>query len=417
MARNSLGVGFIGSGFITRFHLQSWVAVRDADVLGVWSPNPEHAASAAHLARSLGVGDTKPYDSIADLVADPAIDALWICGPNHQRVANMTEIAEAVLSGKGELRGVACEKPLGRNLAEATRMVALAREAKLLDGYLENQVFSPAVVRGRQLAWSRGAQAAGRPYLARAAEEHSGPHNGWFWQADLQGGGVLNDMMCHSVEVARYLLTEPGRPRDSIVPRRICGQIACLKWQRPPYIAQLRERYGESVDYLKRPAEDFARVLIDYQDDQDRPLVVEATTSWSYVGAGLRLSMELLGPEYSMRANSLDTELELFFSRAIAQSEGEDLIEKQNAETGVMPVVPEESAAYGYDGENRHMVQSFLAGARPRETFDDGLEVTRLLMAAYKSAEEARTLELPIAGLEDYVPAVARGEWNPREQS
>jgi predicted dehydrogenase len=415
MTRKRLGVGFVGSGFITRFHLQSWVAVRDADVLGIWSPNAENSAATAQLARNLGVGDTRPYGSITEMVADPAIDALWLCGPNHQRVANMTEIAEAVAAGRGELIGVACEKPLGRNLAEANRMVELAREAKLLDGYLENQVFSPAVVRGRQLAWERGAKTAGRPYLARAAEEHSGPHSGWFWQGDLQGGGVLNDMMCHSVEVARYLLTEPGRPRSSITPKRVTGQVACLKWQRPRYIAQLRERYGESVDYLKRPSEDFARVLIDYVDDQDRPLVVEATTSWSYVGAGLRLSVELLGPEYSMKANSLDTELELFFSRAIAQGEGEDLVEKQNAETGVMPVVPEESAAYGYDGENRHMVQSFLAGARPRETFEDGFEVTRLLMAAYQSAEEARTRDLPIEGLDQFVPAVARGVWNPRE--
>jgi predicted dehydrogenase len=317
--------------------------------------------------------------------------------------------------GAGELVGVACEKPLGRNVAEAARMVELAREAKLLDGYLENQVFSPSVVRGRQLAWARGAKASGRPFLARAAEEHSGPHNAWFWQGELQGGGVLNDMMCHSLEVARFLLTEPGRPRSSITPKRVSAQIACLKWQRAHYIAQLHERYGDRVNYLKRPSEDFARVLIDYLDDQDRPLIVEATTSWSYVGAGLRLSVELLGPEYSLKANSLDTELELFFSRAIAQSEGEDLVEKQNAETGIMPVVPEESAAYGYDSENRHMVQSFLAGARPRETFEDGLEVTRLLMAAYKSAEEGRTLDLPIEGLEDYQPAVARGEWNPRD--
>ncbi|HVS62133.1 MAG TPA: Gfo/Idh/MocA family oxidoreductase [Thermoanaerobaculia bacterium] len=414
MGRRRLGVGFIGSGFIARFHLQSWVAVRDADVLGVWSPNAERAADAARFATSLGIGEARPYGSIAEMVADPAIDALWLCGPNHQRLANMTEIAESLASGAGELIGVACEKPLGRNLAEASRMVELAREARLLDGYLENQVFSPAVVRGRQLAWERGARVAGRPYLARAAEEHSGPHAGWFWRGDLQGGGVLNDMMCHSVEVGRFLLTEPGQPRSSITPKRVSGQVACLKWQRPEYAAELRERYGESVDYRARPSEDFARVLVDYVDADGQPLIVEATTSWSYVGAGLRLSMELLGPEYSLAANSLDTELELFFSRAIAQSEGEDLVEKQNAETGVMPVVPEESAAYGYDAENRHMVQSFLAGARPRETFDDGLEVTRLLMAAYKSAEEGRTLELPIEGLEDYVPAVARGEWNPR---
>ena len=47
----SLGVGFIGSGFNTRFHIQAWQGVRDADVLGVWSPNKTNAASAAKLAR------------------------------------------------------------------------------------------------------------------------------------------------------------------------------------------------------------------------------------------------------------------------------------------------------------------------------------------------------------------------------
>ena len=71
-----LGVGFIGSGFNTRFHIQAWQGVRDADVLGVWSPNPKNAASAAQLARSLDVGAAKAYKSIGDMVADPAIDAV-----------------------------------------------------------------------------------------------------------------------------------------------------------------------------------------------------------------------------------------------------------------------------------------------------------------------------------------------------
>ena len=124
----------------------------------------------------------------------------------------MEEIAQAVLSGKGELVGVTCEKPLGRNVKEARKMLDLARKAKLLDGYLENQVFSPAVVRGKEIVWARGAAIAGPPYLARAAEEHSGPHMPWFWEGTLQGGGVLNDMMCHSVEEARFMLTPPGRP-------------------------------------------------------------------------------------------------------------------------------------------------------------------------------------------------------------
>src|SRR3989441_5977547 len=67
---------------------------------------------------------------------------------------------------------------------------------------------------------SRGASLTGRPYLARAAEEHSGPHMPWFWQGKLQGGGVLNDMMCHSALVVRYLLTRPGAASSTVRPAR-----------------------------------------------------------------------------------------------------------------------------------------------------------------------------------------------------
>ena len=40
----------LGSGFITRFHIRSWVGVRDADVRGVWSPTAARAEEAAGLA-------------------------------------------------------------------------------------------------------------------------------------------------------------------------------------------------------------------------------------------------------------------------------------------------------------------------------------------------------------------------------
>ena len=53
MSSSRLGLGFIGSGFITRFHIQSMVGVREVDVRGVWSPDRDHAESAAALARAL----------------------------------------------------------------------------------------------------------------------------------------------------------------------------------------------------------------------------------------------------------------------------------------------------------------------------------------------------------------------------
>ena len=410
MSSDRLGIGFIGSGFITRFHIQSMVGVREADVLGVWSPNNEHAETAAALARDLDVGAARAFASIEAMVADPAVDAVWLCGPNHTRVANIDAVCAALTAG-ATLRGVACEKPLARTVAEAKRIKTLVDEAGLSHGYLENQLFAPAVTRGRELLWRRGAALTGRPYLARAAEEHSGPHMPWFWRGDLQGGGVLNDMMCHSIEVVRHLLTAPGAPRASIRPRRITGHIASLKWTRPAYRDKLRRTMGERVNYRAHPAEDFASVTVEYEADDGAPLVGEASTSWCYVGAGLRLSMELLGPEYSMSFNTLDSGLKLFFSREVRGEAGEDLVEKQNAEVGLMPVVADEVGEYGYTAENRHMARAFLHGETPDLTFDDGVEVVELLMTAYMSAERERTLSFRPDGLDAFVPAVAKGTW------
>ena len=412
-AKRRLGVGFIGSGFNARFHLQGWQTVRDADVLGIWSPNKKNAESAAKLARDLEVGEAKPYASIADMVADPAIDAIWLTGPNHARIENVEELVDAIERGKGTLVGLACEKPLARNVAEANRVCELVQRVGLMTGYLENQLFAPQVETGRKLIWARGAATTGRPYLARAAEEHSGPHMPWFWRGQLQGGGVLNDMMCHSALVVRHLLTKPGEPLATVRPTRVTAHIASLKWSRPNYAKQLAKTFGREVDYSKTPSEDFASTMIEFETDDGLTVIGEATTSWSFVGAGLRLSAELLGPEYSMSWNTLDTGLKLFFSREVRGKAGEDLVEKQNAEVGLMPVVASEAAAYGYESEDRHFVRVFLGKEKPALTFDDGLEVVRLLMTAYQNAEQGKTLPFPPRGLEKFVPAVARGEWRP----
>jgi predicted dehydrogenase len=86
------------------------------------------------------------------MVADPNIDALWVCSPNFARVETFEEIASAISTGKGELIGVTCEKPLGRNVAEAEKILELTRSVGLLDGYLENQVFSPSITKEKRLS-------------------------------------------------------------------------------------------------------------------------------------------------------------------------------------------------------------------------------------------------------------------------
>jgi len=409
--RKTLRIGFVGAGFIAHFHLRSLVGVRNVEVTGVFSPTPARRQKLAEAVAELGLGDCTPHASLEALVAAEDVDAIWILSPNPTRLGVMRTIADAVRSGRSRVFAVACEKPLARTLKEAKEMLALAEGARLNHGYLENQMFSTAVMRGKEIIWRRAVPATGRPYLARAAEEHSGPHEPWFWQGTEQGGGVLLDMMCHSIEVGRFMLTAPGAPRSSLTFKSATGAVASLKWSQPRYSAELSARMGAGVDYSRRPSEDFARAMLTFEDETGREVIVEGTTSWAYVGPGLRIQLELLGPEYAMEFSTLSTGLKVFMSRAVSGGgQGEDLVEKQNAEMGLMPVPDDEAGVYGYTDENRHMVECFRNGRTPIETFHDGVAVIEILMALYKSAEEGRTVYADGEDLTDYVPPVARLE-------
>ncbi len=407
-----LGVGFIGSGFNARFHILGWRGVRDADVRGVWSPNAKNAASAAAYARELDVGDAKAFKSIAAMVADPGDRRDLDLAARTRRASRMSRRS----STRSRAGAASSRASRARNRSRAMwprrSTCAISRSKRgIATGYLENQVFAPQVETGHSLLWARGAATTGRPYLARAAEEHSGPHMPWFWRGELQGGGVLNDMMCHSALVVRHLLTEPGEPLVDVKPAQD------HRAHREPQVdaAGVREAAARGDGQGRGLHEGARRGLREHDDrvrdggrthgDRRGDDVVELRR------AGLRLSAELLGPEYSMSWNTLDSGLKLFFSREVRGKSGEDLVEKQNAEIGLMPVVANEAVAYGYEAEDRHFVRAFLGKEEPRLTFDDGLEVVRMLMAAYMSAEQGKTLDFPPKGLDAFVPAVAKGEW------
>ncbi len=411
---DKLGIGFIGTGFVNTFHAKSLITVRNAEVTGVCSRTEKSGKRFATFCGDLGVGKPKPFTDLAEMIRDPKVDAVWIGGPNFLRVEQVKTITEELTQGKAELKGVSCEKPLARTVKEGIEMVQLIEKAGIPHGYLETNVFMPAVVRGREILWRRGASISGRPYLSRSAEEHSGPHSSWFWIGKNTGGGVLTDMMCHSLEGARYLLTGLDEPKDYLKLKTVSAEIATLKWSRPKYAKQLQKRFGKQVDYLKEPSEDYAKAVVTYETKDGDILMSESTNSWCFMGPGMRLIFELIGPEYFMEINDLKPMLHVFFSREVSGKAGEDLVEKQSAEQGLMPVLEDESYIYGYQAENRHMVNSYLNGKMPRENWHDALFIQRLMAALYMSSETKRKLNYPPQGLDDFVPKVRLGTFKPR---
>jgi len=67
-----------------------------------------------------------------------------------------------------------------------------------------------------------------------------------------------------------------------------------------------------------------------------------------------------------------------------------EIVEKAETKKGWMFPTWNEVEAYGFPNELRHFVSCILDGEEPRETFEDGLLVNKIVDAAYRSAKSAK---------------------------
>ncbi len=125
MARKRFRVGIVGlqpgRSWAARAHVPALRMLADdfeiAGVANTSRASAEAAAQACDLPRA--------YEDVADLVADAGIDivAVTVKVPHHRQI-----VTAALNAGKH----IYCEWPLGRTLAEAEEMAALARKAGVL---------------------------------------------------------------------------------------------------------------------------------------------------------------------------------------------------------------------------------------------------------------------------------------------
>lgn len=404
-----LKLGIIGAGFVAHFHARAIQQVRSIEIAGVYAL--DRAQNLSDFVRKNNLGEGRVYSSIAEMAN--AVDAIAIYAPNYVRVELAEQVVDAVKKG-APLKGIVSEKPLGRNLKEARRLVELAREVGLKTAYFENQIFmKPVQAQLRQLAPQQ--KTMGPLVLTRSAEEHGGPHEAWFWDPTRQGGGVLNDMGCHSIAVGWYTLTPIGKPLTFLQPVSVSAECALLKWGQPQWREKLLKERG--VDYSRTPAEDFVTGMVTYRNPETGQLVkAQFTNSWMFEKQGLRLFMDGMGPGYAFEVNTLISSLNIFIGDAAAEAtaNAELALEKATASRGLLAVQHNEADLYGYTDENEDMAQAFLAGRDAMLNWEYGLEITRLVMAAYMAAERKRTINLTdpaiLQELETYIPLIAQGK-------
>jgi predicted dehydrogenase len=138
ITKDTIGVGFIGAGDISILHAAAVKKCPGAKLVGLWNRNQERANLRA---KEFGC---RNYTSPEELVADPAIDAVFV-------LTNLETHLEYTALALGMGKHVLVEKPVGVSVAEIERMKALADAKDLVCMPGHNYVYEGGMVRTREL--------------------------------------------------------------------------------------------------------------------------------------------------------------------------------------------------------------------------------------------------------------------------
>ena len=329
----------LGSGFIGRFYAESIQGQRSKDtIISVYSRRDESAKKFA-----ADYGCLHWTTDMEQSIAHPDVSLVCISLPNNLHEA-------AVMLCCKHKKAVMTTKPLGRNAAEAKRMLEAVESAGIFAGYLEDLVYTPKFLKAHESVKNG---ALGRILWAKSRETHPGPHSDWFWDLEQAGGGCILDLGCHCVEIARSFIGKDIRPLE----------VMC--WA---------DTQVKPID-----AEDHAIGLVKYENGA----IGQFEVSWTFRG-GLDLRDEVMGTEGTIWINNfLRTGLEMFTT-----GKGADYVaEKAESNTGWLFPVGDELNDLGYNHMFTDMFNALEKGIAPRETFYDGYVVNAILDAAYRSAK------------------------------
>lgn len=343
---NKIGVGIIGSGFISEIHVQSLRQIPEAEVVAVASLPKEQVRS---FAERNGIGTwTVDYH---ELLSCKQVDLVILGVPNYLH-------AQITIDAAKEKKHVICEKPLCMNLEEADLMIRTCKEEDVKLMYAEELCFAPKYVRLKQLI-EEGA--LGKVYLIKQSEKHFGPHSDWFWDVEKSGGGVALDMGCHAFLFFRWLFGK----------------------------AEARSIYAQMGTYVHKKltkGEDNSIVIVEFGDGQ----IGLAEDSWAKRG-GMDDRAEVYGSEGVAYANLLMGNSILTYS----QKGYGYAVEKAPATKGWSFAIYEESWNYGFPQEMQHFVRCVREDEEPLVTGEDGRAALEMIFAAYESAGKGRKIELP----------------------
>lgn len=192
---SKLKVGLIGVGFIGPVHLEALSRIHGNEVVAIADVNQTAARAVAERS---GVPDV--YGDYRELLADPQIDVVHNCTPNHLHF----EVNKAIIEAG---KHVVSEKPLATSEADAAALLALAREAGVVHAVCFGYRFFPLI----QHARARIAEGdLGRLFAVqgRYVQDWLLYETDWNWRLDPKFAGpsrAIADIGSHVLDLAQFV--------------------------------------------------------------------------------------------------------------------------------------------------------------------------------------------------------------------
>ena len=328
----AIKIGLIGCGGITRQHIKGYLSLpQKVQVTAVSDVILEQAQT-----RADEVGGADIYNDYHEMLATADINAVDICLPHYLH-------KEAIVAAANAKKHILCEKPLCLTVAEANAIQQALTENGVTLMCAHNQLTIPAVAKARQLLQEG---LLGKIYEIRTTDSfyHTFDPNsiGWRGQRSMIGGGELIDTGYHPTYLLLYLAgSEPVEV------------MALLSKHRLTFM----------------DGEDSAQVLVRFADGA----VGNIVTSWAYEPAAITEKFSIVAEKGSL------------------YSYGSDLFYKLHGEE---PQKIELPSVNTFVEEIEDFINCLLEGRRPINTEIEGINVLKVILGAYKSVEEKRTIIL-----------------------
>ncbi|HEX9005258.1 MAG TPA: Gfo/Idh/MocA family oxidoreductase [Blastocatellia bacterium] len=206
MTKKQLNIGLVGYGFMGRTHSNAFLqAGRFFDL--PYQPVLK-AVCARNADRVKSFAENWGYEAIETdwrkLVERADIDLIDIASPNDTH-------AEIAIAAAKAGKMVMCEKPLGRNAAEALAMVEAVEAAKVPNTVWYNYRRVPAVTLLKNLI-DEGRFGRIFHYRAKFLQDWTisqdlpqGGEGLWRLDVDVAGSGVTGDLLAHNIDTAMWL--------------------------------------------------------------------------------------------------------------------------------------------------------------------------------------------------------------------